>query len=420
MTAIRKLFRRGDMASVRDGPSALGGSERVELIDVDISAVPVLPVLGAGQRHRLTFWCADCPVGHCELEPASGPLDAHDWQRLVAGSVAPDVIRAAQAIVAREAVAPASALTASLVICTRDRPEQLARCLASIPQQTRAPTEVIVVDNASRDTRTRDAALAANVVYVREHRPGLDYARNAGARAARGDIVAYTDDDVRLHPRWLERMVAAFDGPSIAAVTGLVLPAELETLAQRHFETHWGFGRGYRRIDFGADFFAVDRTRGYPVWEIGAGASMAFRREIFRTAGLFDERLDVGRAGCSGDSEFWHRVLTHGGVCRYEPSAVVFHYHRRDWAGLSRQIYGYMRGHAAALMVQYERSGHLGNLRRVGVTMPLYFARRVGRLLASARLSEDRFLHLEISGFLSGLVFYARSQLASTASGDDR
>ena len=152
-------------------------------------------------------------------------------------------------------------------------------------------------------------------------------------------------------------MAAAFDDDRIMAVTGLVLPAELETAAQRHFERHWRFGRGYRPIDFGPDFFRVDRTHGCPAWEIGAGASMAFRREVFDRAGLFDERLDVGAAGCSGDSEYWHRVLTHGGVCRYEPSAVAFHYHRRDFAGLSRQIFSYMRGHAAALMVQYERSG---------------------------------------------------------------
>jgi GT2 family glycosyltransferase len=123
------------------------------------------------------------------------------------------------------------------------------------------------------------------------------------------------------------------------AVTGLVLPAELATEAQLHFETYWGFGRGYRRIDFISVFFESDRMRGCPVWEIGAGANMAFRREVFEKVGLFDERLDVGAAGCSGDSEFWHRVLTHGGVCRYEPGAVAYHFHRRDWAGLSNQSF---------------------------------------------------------------------------------
>jgi len=73
-------------------------------------------------------------------------------------------------------------------------------------------------------------------------------------------------------------MTNSFDADHVAAVTGLVLPAELKTAAQQHFETFWSFGRGYRRVDFGQDFFASDRTRGCPAWEIGAGASMAFRR----------------------------------------------------------------------------------------------------------------------------------------------
>ena len=167
-----------------------------------------------------------------------------------------------------------------------------------------------MVDNGSADDRTQEAAIIAGVRYAREDRPGLDVARNTGAKLATGEIVAYADDDVVLQPRWLERLVRAFDRPEIAAVTGLVLPMELETEAQRHFETYWGFGRGYRPIDFGAAFFAADRKTGCPSWKIGAGASMAFRREIFGMLGFFDERLDVGAAGCSGDSEYWHRVLS--------------------------------------------------------------------------------------------------------------
>jgi glycosyltransferase involved in cell wall biosynthesis len=245
------------------------------------------------------------------------------------------------------------------------------------PRQTLRPTQVIVVDNASRDGRTKEAALAARVDYVREDHPGLDIARNTGAKQATGEIVAYTDDDVVLHPRWLERMVAAFVTPAVAAVTGLLLPAELETEPQRFFETYWGFGRGYRPIAFGGEFFASDRAYGCPAWEIGAGASMAFRREIFAKADFFDERLDVGAGGCSGDSEYWHRVLSSGGVCRYEPAAVAFDYHRRDAAGLSKQIYYYMRGHAAALLVRYERSGNIGNLRRALISMPRWYTVRV-------------------------------------------
>lgn len=365
----------------------------------------------------LVFWQGDWPVGQAlgRIIGAGSSVAA-----VAQAHVAPDILARATAGMALEAAGrPPDGLRTSVVICTRDRATELARCLASLPLQSRTPDQVIVVDNASDDAgATRDAARLAGVDYVREDRPGLDIARNRGVLAATGDIIAFTDDDVRLHPRWLERMVAAFDDASIMAVTGLVLPAELETPAQRHFERYWSFGRGYRPIDFGADFFRSDRRHGCPAWQIGAGASMAFRRGIFDRAGLFDERLDVGAAGCSGDSEYWHRVLTHGGVCRYEPAAAAFHYHRRDDAGLARQIFAYMRGHAAALMVQYERSGNPGNLRRALFTLPAWYARRCIRRALRGRAESDLLLMDEIRGFVSGLVFYWRTPRPRAPAGD--
>ena len=132
---------------------------------------------------------------------------------------------------------------------------------------------------------------------------------------------------------------------------------------------------------------------------------MAFRRKVFDQAGLFDQRLDVGQAGCSGNSEYWHRLLSHGGKCRYEPSAVAFHFHRRDISGLSNQIFSYMRGHAAALMVQFEGTGNWGNLRRVFLSMPWWYAQRIARGLVRGWSDRDRFIGREIAGFASGLRF---------------
>ncbi len=303
----------------------------------------------------------------------------------------------------------------SVVICTRDRPAELARCLASFPRQTRPPDEIVVVDNASRTKDTRTVCRQAGVLYVHEPRPGLDIARNTGAKASSGEIVAYTDDDVVLHPRWLERLGAAFDAPEIWAVTGLVLPAELATPAQWHFERYWGFGRGFQRRDFGPDFLQSNNSRGCPAWLIGAGASMAFRRTVFDQAGYFDERLDVGAAGCSGDSEFWHRILCAGGTCRYEPASVAFHYHRRDWVALRKQIRAYMRGHSAALLVQYERSGRMGNLRRLLISFPAFYARRMAGQLLRGKDPSNVLVRDEIAGLLSGIWFYMRTPRGGTA-----
>jgi GT2 family glycosyltransferase len=309
---------------------------------------------------------------------------------------------------------PAKAgLSASVVICTRDRPDELGICLSSLPQQSYPPREIIVVDNASRDQRTREVAMAAGVTYVREDRPGLDIARNTGALCATSDVVAYTDDDVLLHPRWLEQLVLAVDAPEIGAVTGLVLPGELATEAQRHFETYWGFGQGYCERDFDGARFKSHHDGVFPVWDIGAGASMAFRREVFQSVGLFDERLDVGQAGCSGDSEYWYRLLANGYACRYAPASVAFHFHRRTMEGLASQIYHYMRGHTAALLVQYERTGIAANRSRAYVFLPRWYSYRLLRKLLGRDRIDGRFVKQEIAGYFAGLLFYHRHRNGS-------
>ena len=354
-------------------------------------------VLPDGQDALLVFWWRDRPVAHRwrgdTPPPRSGRLE---WSVLTP-------------VQAEERAAPTARLDASVVVCTRDRPDALQRCLASLPQQSWPAREIIVVDNASRDSRTREVAEAAGVTYLREDRPGLDIARNTGARHATSTIVAYTDDDVLLHPRWLERLVAAFDAAPVAAVTGLVLPAELASDAQCHFEKYWSFGRGYLRRDVDAAAFAAAQRKGvFPAWEIGAGASMAFRRDVFERVGWFDERLDVGQAGCSGDSEFWYRVLVHGLTCRYEPRAVALHFHRRTIDGLAHQIHQYMRGHAAALLVQHERTGLPVNRYQAWVRMPCWYASRLWLRLRRGPSPADRFLREEVLGYLAGLWFYLR------------
>jgi glycosyltransferase involved in cell wall biosynthesis len=369
----------------------------VHLRDDDIDGADVAG--RAGELTLFVLWSADHPVGQVWVSPGEDPVAAVDRLRSSTRPAAPEP---------GPLPTPASI---SLVICTRDRPDELARCLAGLEQQSRRPDEVIVVDNASVGAETRQVAEAAGVRYVREDRPGLDFARNTGLLAAGSEIVAYTDDDTELHPRWLERLAAAFDAEHVMAVTGLVLPARLDTRAQWIFEARWGFGRGYARTDFGQDFYGAKRSYGCPAWEIGAGANMAFRRTVVEAVGLFDERLDVGAAGCSGDSEYWYRVLASGWTCRYEPSAVLFHHHRTAMAGLSSQIHAYMRGHVAALLVQWERTGDVGNLRRAFLGLPSYYLRRALRRLVRRPDSADCMFRREVGGALSGLAFYLRNRL---------
>lgn len=306
--------------------------------------------------------------------------------------------------------AASAADTVSVIICTRDRPEHLARCLKSLRSLASPPYEVLVIDNAPTTEATQ--ALVAQypeVRYYREPRPGLSMARNTGIRQATGDLIAFTDDDVELHPHWFDQLRTAFRSPEVMAMTGLILPASLDTEAECLFQlSSSGFGCSYRPLTFDAYFFAEMKPYGVPAWRVGAGANMAFRREVFTHLGGFDERLGAGASGCSEDSEFWYRVLAAGWICQYQPTAVVFHHHRADFASLKQQMRAYMSGHVVALLVQAQRHGHKGNLRRLMVALPQYYAKQIIRGSLYRFKGKYGTIFTEIQGCLAGIGYYLR------------
>jgi glycosyltransferase involved in cell wall biosynthesis len=295
----------------------------------------------------------------------------------------------------------------SVVVCTRNRAHQLRNCLKSLQRQRYKPAEIIVVDNASTSDETKRIAESFHVRYIREDTPGLDVARNTGARAAQGSIVAYTDDDARPDTYWVYRVAETFRDPSIAAMTGLVIAASLATEAEVIFERFWPFNRGYIKRIFDKSFFRATLNNGSPVWEIGAGANMAVRKEIFENVGFFDVRLDVGAAGCSGDSEFWYRTLAIGFSIAYNPQAVVYHQHRNSIQGLRKQLYSYMRGFTVAILIQYQRFGHRGNLQHLFRVLPAYYLSLLKKGFPRYHF-QYRTVFAEVVGIFSGLIYYLR------------
>ncbi|WP_169581801.1 glycosyltransferase family 2 protein [Microbacterium thalassium] len=108
----------------------------------------------------------------------------------------------------------------SAVIPVKDDAGNLAECLRALSAQTRAPDEVIVVDNRSSDDSARVAAVTGARI-VRCDEPGIPAASAAGYDAATGDIILRLDADCRPSPDWVEHMVRAFEAaPDIGAVTG--------------------------------------------------------------------------------------------------------------------------------------------------------------------------------------------------------
>jgi GT2 family glycosyltransferase len=234
--------------------------------------------------------------------------------------------------------AVSSPLTATVAICTRDRSEDLGRALTAVAPLVDAGHDVLVVDNAPTSDATRRAVERfPRVRYIREPRRGLNVARNRALREARGEVVAFTDDDAVPEADWLEALLANFGDPRVLCVTGLTLPLELETEAQELFEQHSPFSRGFSRRVF-------DGQRGNPLHAgpVGAGANMAVRRSVLARVGAFDERLDGGMPTRSGgDHEMFTRILAAGYRIVYDPAAVSWHRHRRSREELLDTLYGY-------------------------------------------------------------------------------
>ena len=377
---------------------------RILHVDLD-GALPAVPRDPHYGRVHVYFWRHGVPAGHRVFAASELPLTPEQMLRSApppTGGVVPPSID------------DAAAQRTSVVVCTRDRPRRLERCLASLRALRQPPREILVVDNAPRSDATRHVVAGMRgIAYLCEPRVGLDVARNTALRHTASEIVAFTDDDVIVDGDWLGRLVACFRDPQVMVATGLVLPAELETAAQVVFqETFGGLHRGYEVRRYGREYFAARRWRGVPVWNIGAGANMAVRRKVVELVGGFDDRLDVGAAGCSGDSEFWYRVLAAGWACAYTPAAVVYHRHRRQREELRRQAYLYMRGHVAAALVQFERHRHWGNLLHVCLELPAYYAWTFAKALVRGFPVESRMLLMGIPGSLAGFGFYARGMSA--------
>jgi len=231
--------------------------------------------------------------------------------------------------------------TATVAICTRERPEDLARTLTAVCALEPAPHAVIVVDNAPATARTKAVVERfPQVRYVIEPVRGLNRARNRALREAATDVVAFTDDDATPEPKWLGSLLVNFRDSRVLCVTGLTLPIELETPAQELFEEHCSFVRGFSRRAFDG---RVDNP--LIVARAGAGANMAVRRTLPDTAGWFDERLDAGTPTMSGgDHEMFTRILSAGRRIIYDPRAVSWHRHRRTFEELEQVVRGYGTG----------------------------------------------------------------------------
>lgn len=252
---------------------------------------------------------------------------------------------------------------ATVIIATRNRADQLGTTLDSVLGQDYPNFEVVVVDNASSDDATKvllqtQYGSTPNLKYVREDRPGLASAHNAGIVHAKGEIMAFADDDLRLDRQWLAILAAAFRSMDhVGCVTGMIMPMELEERAQVWFDQYGRLNKGLEAQVYDLD----DHRRDSPLYpyaagSFGSGANMAFSKEALDAIGGFDTAMGTGTSARGGDDlAAFFDVIIAGFRLIYEPAALVWHSHPSKYEQLKRQAYGYGMGLGAYLARTFAR-----------------------------------------------------------------
>jgi GT2 family glycosyltransferase len=251
----------------------------------------------------------------------------------------------------------------SVVVCSYNGSRTIGECLDGIARLEYPNYETIVVDNGSTDETAAIAAARPKVRLIRTSQTGLGDARNVGLAAARGEIVAYIDDDATPDRNWLTYLVHTLQTTDFVAVGGPNVPP------------------------LGGDFVArcVGESPGNPVHVLTTdteaehipGCNMAFRRQFLEEVGGFDPRY---RAAGDDVDACW-RVRAKGGSIGFNPGAMVWHRPRGTIGAFWRQQRGY--GRAEALLEskwpeKYNLAGHaMWGGRVYGMRVPVVMRRSV-------------------------------------------
>jgi glucosyl-dolichyl phosphate glucuronosyltransferase len=232
-------------------------------------------------------------------------------------------------------------LDTTVILCTYNRADSLPAILESLAASQLPDSitwEILVTDNNSTD-RTREVVddfshrYPDRFRYLFEPRPGKCHALNTAVQNARGEILAFLDDDVKIEPKWLQNLTAGLRTGEWVGAGGRILPAQAFTLPRwlpssgsAAFRRARGFrwdprGILYGHFDLGSGASELDS------YHAPYGANMAFRKSMFEKYGGFQE-LGVSngsRPRTWEDTEFGRRLIDAGERLRYEPLAIVYH-----------------------------------------------------------------------------------------------
>lgn len=219
-------------------------------------------------------------------------------------------------------------MKASVIVCTFNRSNVLAGLLESLLRMSVPPGvdwEVLVVDNNSSDaTKSVTESFVAQhphrIRYIFEGKQGKSFALNTAIQEARGEIVAFTDDDVTCHSLWLTELIGAIDKFNCAGVGGKIVPVWSVT------KPGWFEDTGPHKLTPAIVSFDLG-DQSVPLKIAPFGANVAFRKSLFQKYGGF--RTDLGLTAKSRiggeDTEFCRRLMNVGESLYYAPDAIIYH-----------------------------------------------------------------------------------------------
>ncbi len=211
----------------------------------------------------------------------------------------------------------------SVIVCSYNGGRTLEACLQSLKEIDYPDYEVVLVDDGSKDDTQQIAARHTWVRHVHQSNMGLSYARNVGARAATGDILAYTDSDCMADPDWLYYLVNTLLSGEYAGVGGPNISPPAEDWIQACVSASPGGPSHVLLTDVVAEHIP--------------GCNMAFHRWAFEMVGGFD--VEYRKAG--DDVDFCWRLQGLGHVIAFSPAAIVWHYRRFTLGAFRKQQEGY-------------------------------------------------------------------------------
>lgn len=266
----------------------------------------------------------------------------------------------------------------SVLICTRNRPDDIRWALPSVLSNQGADYEVVVVDQSDGDDTVQIVrhfqASHPHLRFYPTATRGLSRARNLAIRQAVGDVLLFTDDDCETGTGWVARAAALFEeDPALDLVFGQVRQPEGitdPTLAVPclHFDAR-------RVLEHGAIF--------------GMGANMAFRRRLVERIGLYDECLGAGEALAGGeDFDFSYRAQKAGMSVVADPTLVLTHRATRTPAQWKHVNFSYGTGDAG-FYAKHVRLGDPWARRHLAHSLLRALARGVAKAILCRRPNND-------------------------------